>query len=493
MIPVVDKLLNKLTMYKVVLFGLLFLTVVSLFLSYLNIIFYEPLSLIFTLVILLSFSFFSNILIAKVLKVVPNTESSIITALILFFILIPIENLSEIWVYILAALLAVGSKYLFVKNKKHIFNPAAFSLVILGLIGVPAIGWWVGNSDLFPFVLLIGFLILRKVRKFLMFSVYMILALTFISVFAQINGRELQAVISEAIRSYPLLFLGAVMLIEPLTLPPRRAQQIIYAGIVGLLSGFQFKLGPIFSSPELALIIGNLYSFIVSSRKRFELILLSKKELAPNLFEFSFRKSADFSFIPGQYGEWMLGGLRPDMRGIRRFFTIASAPTEEDIKLGVRINDRRSKYKDKLAKLSKGEKIIVDNIMGDFTIDQRMGKYIFIAGGIGITPFRSIVKNAVDKNEKLDAILFYSCRNNNEFVYKDMFDSAKKIGLKTIYICTSEKQRLSGEILKNEAPDYKKRIIYLSGSNSLVNEIKLKLFRMGISPLKIKTDYFSGY
>lgn len=499
--PIVDTFLNKFTMYKVVYFGLLILFGVSLIFSFFDFIFYSPVSLASSLLILYATCFGLNIVLSKLLKVPMNTESSGITALILFFIMSPLTDFGNYWIYILAGAVATISKYILARNKKHIFNPAAFSLFALALFGLPVSFWWIGNSYLFPFVLIIGLLVVRKVRKVSMFAVYFIFALISIGFFAYINDQVVTSTLIEATISYPLIFLGAFMLTEPLTTPPNKNIQLVYGMIVGLLSGVQLKFGPVSMTPELAIITGNLFSYYFSFRKRLELIFVEKKEIAENIYNFIFSKPKHFSFTPGQYMEWTLADYWPDMRGNRRFFTIASSPTENIVLIGVRINEKGSKFKKELMSLKKGEKITAGNLVGDFTIDDYNKKYIFIAGGIGITPFRSIVKNAIDNNIRLNAVLFYSCSVEGEFMYQDIFDEAEKIGLKTIYVCSHPakkdwkgvKGRLDINLIEKESKDFKERTYYISGPNKMVDEIKNKLMRNGVLPNKLVTDYFSGY
>ncbi len=495
-----DIFLNKFSMYKVVLFSLSAIFLVSLIYSFMGVIFYKPLNIISSLAILTAVCFLANYIISTILKIPYNFESPFITALIMTFVMVPISKISDLYIYVLAGALAMLSKYILALNKKHIFNPAAFGLVVIGLAGFPQINWWVGNSHLFPFVLVFGLLVVRKLRKFSMFSTYFIFSLMSISFFAVQNQRDLFTTLIEAITSYPLLFLGAFMLIEPLTTPPRKKEQLIYGGIVGVLSGAQYHIGPIYSTPEFGLLIGNVYSFIVSFRRRLALTFDHKKELAPGIFEFSFLKNSNFDFHPGEYLEWTLGNVKYDFRGQRRFFSIASAPTENDIKIGIKTFEKGSNFKNKLLALKRGDKIYASNLMGDFLLSKKHGKYVFIAGGIGITPFRSMIKNALDKNEKIDAVLFYSCSEESDFIYRDVFESASKIGLKTIYICShpSEqfkgvRERINSEILIKEVPDYKSRTFYLSGPNVMVNGYKKLLKGLGIRFDKIITDYFSGY
>jgi ferredoxin-NADP reductase len=125
----------------------------------------------------------------------------------------------------------------------------------------------------------------------------------------------------------------------------------------------------------------------------------------------------------------------------------------------------------------------------------------FIAGGIGITPFRSMIKDLIDRGEKRDAILFYSNRNADEVAYRDVFDdAARKIGMRTIYLTTGSGtpntnggKRLTADTIKKEIPDYGERIFYLSGTHAMTNAFEKTLRGMGIPRAQIKTDFFPGF
>lgn len=500
----IDNLLNNFTTYKVVLYGLIFLSSISIFFSGVGIVPFPTTNLIVSLILILVSCFISNFIFAKIFKVQTNLESFAITALILFLILTPYEFGSSSLNYILFSTIAMGSKYVLAIHKKHIFNPAAFSLVVIGLFGAYQGEWWIGNNFLLPFVLLTGLLIVRKVRKFSLFISYFIFALLSISLFAYLNGSDVLKILSQAISSWPLIFLGTVMLTEPLTMPPSRRLQIIYGVIVGVLTGVQFNIGPFYSTSETALVIGNIFSYLVSFRKRLVLEFIEKIQLSPNIYELVFRFPKSLTFLPGQYFEWTLGHKRPDVRGVRRYFTIASSPTENSVKIGVRIESSKgSSFKKALLSLNPGQKIYAGSLAGDFTLPKNKNeKLVFIAGGIGITPFRSFVKFMIDKKEKRDIVLFYSNSDSENFVYKDIFNSAKQNGLKTIYVLTKNYEninwngyrgRLTLEIIKKEVPDFSDRTYYLSGPVTMVDSYKNLLRRLGIKPQKIITDYFPGF
>lgn len=354
---------------------------------------------------------------------------------------------------------------------------------------------------MFPFVLVIGFLVVRKIRKFHLFFSFIILSLISTLIFAALNKGDLFQLLPIIITSYPILFLGTVMLTEPSTMPPSRKHQMFYGGIVGLLSGVQFHLGPIFATPELALLIGNTFSYAVSFKKRLVFTLKEKIQISQTVFEFIFSPSSKFAYFPGQYLEWTLRHKKSDSRGIRRFFTIASSPTEGTVSLGIKIDPEHiSSFKKALLNLNPGEEIYAGQLAGEFILPKKLGKYVFIAGGIGITPFRSMVKSAIDKNEKLDAILFYSSRDEKDFAFEQVFENAESLGLRTIYICSNAKSswkgktgRIDEKMIKEEVDDYKSRVYYLSGPDIMVNSYKKLLRNLEIKPDKIIADYFPGY
>jgi ferredoxin-NADP reductase len=134
-------------------------------------------------------------------------------------------------------------------------------------------------------------------------------------------------------------------------------------------------------------------------------------------------------------------------------------------------------------------------LAGDFTLPANpQRKLAFIAGGIGITPFRSMVKDLIDRKEKRDAILLYSNRTDAEAVYREVFDeAAEKIGMRTIYNETGYHGRITAEMIRTEIPDYKERMFYVSGTHAMTTTFKGVLSTMGVPRAQIKVDFFPGF
>ena len=226
------------------------------------------------------------------------------------------------------------------------------------------------------------------------------------------------------------------MLTEPLTTPPTNGLRNLYGALVGVLFPPAFHLGSFYTTPEIALLIGNVFSYLVSPKSRLVLHLKHKRQISPHAYDFIFAPNRKVAFAPGQYMEWTLGHEEPDSRGNRRYFTMASAPTEPDLRLGVRFNDPSSTYKQAMLELDRGDEIIAGQLSGDFTLPKNPNQpLVFIAGGIGITPYRSMIKYLLDTHQRRPITLFYGAPTVHDFVYQDVFDQAEReLGIRTIYI-----------------------------------------------------------
>src|SRR5665647_423114 len=165
MLNIIDTFLNKITMYKVVLYYLFGLWILALLFSFFGWLPYAPLAMVISLFIILAISYATNAIFAYVFKVPANVESIYITVFILALIItpaqLPIEYIFLGWV----AILSMASKYIFAIKHKHIFNPAAFAVALTAFTINGTASWWVGTLIMMPFVLAGGLLILRKIIR----------------------------------------------------------------------------------------------------------------------------------------------------------------------------------------------------------------------------------------------------------------------------------------------------------------------------------------
>lgn len=499
----IDNFLNKITMYRLVLYYLITLFGIAVLFGIFGIISYNPANLAFSTLIILATSWAANALFARVFGADPNVESVYITALILALIISPIAptDSAGMGFLIFASIWAMGSKYLFAFGNKHIFNPAAFGVALAAFMLDQGATWWIsGTTALLPFVIAGGLLITHKIHRFDLVWSFMIA--TFATILFTSPAGAGMTIIQTLLHS-ALPFLALVMLTEPLTMPPSRGWRIIYGAIVGILFAPNIHFGSFYFSPELALLAGNLFVFFVSPKRRDILTLVEKRELADNTFEFVFEPDYPLDFRPGQYIEWTLGHRFSDDRGNRRYFTIASAPTEKVVRLGVKFYKPASTFKRALWAMQKGDTLSVSHPAGDFVLPKNPQKKLaFIAGGIGITPFSSMVQQLISTNDPRTITLLYSNKTVSEIAYKNIFDTAARmIGMKTVYALTNEPSPVPGTVngkidaslIAREIPDYRERIFYISGPHSMIEAFEDILIEMGVPRLHIKTDYFPGF
>jgi ferredoxin-NADP reductase len=433
-----------------------------------------------------------------------NVESAAITGLILALILDPGLTPGSFLLLGWAAIMAMASKYLLAINHKHIFNPAAIAVVITGLALRQPASWWVGTAAMLPATIVGGYLIVRKLRQEDVVGAFVgtsILAVCVVSVVEHLSiARELNLLLVAS----PVFFLGAVMLTEPLTAPPTKPWKLTYAALAGVLVVPQVHLGSLYSTPELALVAANICAFAVGPKYRVSLRLKRKTRLAPDIMDFALLPSRPLAYAPGQYLECTLDHPHADERGKRRFFTLASSPTEGVVRLGVRFYREGSTYKHALATLDQRSTLYGAQIAGDFTLprDPRR-KLVFIAGGIGITPFRSMLKYLVDTKQKRDIILIYVNRTEQEIIYRDVLGEAQsRLSMKALYALTDEasippswtghRGRVTAETLLQMVPDHRERTFYLSGPPELVRAYERMLHEAGVRRGQIKQDLFAG-
>lgn len=506
----VDEKLDAMGMYRVVstalviLVGWAFVTAVGGWLPY------GPLELVLSLVVTVAAGLGSNYLLAKLWRVHTNHESAFITALIIFFLILPaqLQSLELLIIPVLVVSFAMLSKYLIVWRKQHVLNPVAAGVIATMVLyeyaplppGYFEASWWIGQPLLVVPLLLVGALVVHKVRKwtpvlsFLLvgFGVFLLEEWRFTGSLAGWSSFWL---------SGPSLFLAAFMLTEPFTMPPTKQTQGWYSAVVGFLSQTTLFLPFLKMTPEIALALGNILFWPFRLRQKLFLRLRERSQIAADTYEFVFDRPTGFTFAAGQYLEWMLPHHPQDNRGIRRYFTIASAPTEPVIRIALKVPASHSSYKRRLLALDEGEEIIASQLAGDFTLPRAPEvKLGFIAGGIGVTPFRSHIQYMVDSGKVHDTKLLYCCNTMAEVAYRAEFAAAtEQIQLEVIPVIAKEvvaapleSGYVTQEVLARRVPDYRERHWYLSGPPPMVNAYTKLLREVGVPRSQIVRDFFPG-
>ena len=504
----IDNFLNRITMYRLVLYYLVALLGVSFILGFIpNAVPFDSTQLAFSTMLILAVCWGTNWVFARIFEAATNVESIYITALILALIITPVSASDHAGVgfLIFASVWAMAAKYIFAIGKKHLFNPAAFAVALTALVINQPATWWVGgNNWLMPLVIIGGLLIVRKIRRFDLVLSFFAVTLVATELMSSPSGIPTDFVtpIVQVLHT-SIFFLAFVMLTEPLTTPPTATLRILYGAIVGFLFAPNIHVGTFYLSPELALLIGNIFSWAVSPKGRYILTLAAIEQQANDVYDFVFKSDRKMTFRPGQYMEWTLGHQYADNRGNRRYFTIASAPTEDTVRLGVKFYTPSSTFKRALASMKPGNTISVSHIAGGFVLPKdNKKKLVFIAGGIGITPFRSMIQYLLDTKDARLVTVLYANKTAADVAYKNILDEAQtELGIKTVYALSAEPKPVPGmingsidaKLIQQEIPDYLERTFYISGPHAMVEAFVHTLTGMGVSRLKIKSDFFPGF
>lgn len=500
----IDTLLDKITMYQLLLYYLLTLIGTAMVLSAFGILSYNPIAIALSTGYVTFVCWAVNRVFAYLFRVPVNPESALLTGLILSLIITPLASGQNIIFLSAAGGLAIASKYLLTIRHKHIFNPVAIALVLTSLGAGDSASWWVGSVQLAPFVLVGGVILARKIQHTKMIAVYFATIAIVTMGIALAGKADVLATLQTTFLHSSALFLGFVMLTEPLTSPTDKRKQTWYALLTGALFAPQIHLFSVYSTPELSLAIGNIFSAIINPKTRFMPRLAGRTKWGAQTIDFAFATDQPLSYQPGQYIEMTLPHSKPDERGSRRYFTLASSPTEPNLRIGAKFYPEGSTFKRAMYAMSATTPVAVEQVAGNFTLPaDGTRKLAFIAGGIGITPFRSMVKYLIDTDDHRSVSLLYSEHQVSELTYTDVFEQARRqLGTSVTYTVTNQTDAVPAGVatgyidtamISRAIPDYDERLFYISGPHRMVTDTKRLLLSMGVDRKNIKIDFFPGY
>lgn len=225
---------------------------------------------------------------------------------------------------------------------------------------------------------------------------------------------------------------------------------------------------------------------------------------AKNVTTFRFdRSAAPFDWRPGQFLEMTFPGLE-DPRGPTRPFTISSSPTEAGV-VAITTRSGTSPFKQRLHALPVGELVDIEAPSGNFVL-QAGRPAILLAGGIGVTPFRSMLRYATDVRLEKPLVLVYASKTPEDLVFRDELDdlARRNHAIRLLETITRPEEshapwtghvgRVDADLLRQAMRGVRHPMFYIAGPPGLVSEDR-RLVReeMHISVNDVKTDVFDGY
>ena len=213
-----------------------------------------------------------------------------------------------------------------------------------------------------------------------------------------------------------------------------------------------------------------------------------REELAPGIWHYYFRPERSIQFVAGQYIDLHLSDVQCDPRGQSRTFTLTSLPEEKLFSFVVKIPTPHSPYKQALGELSPETEAKIDDAMGDLVLPKSSATpLVFIAGGIGVASYVSMLKQLLANREERPLFFFYALRSRRELIFRELID-AYPLQLKQIIL---EPHRLTAQEIKDTTPP--DALMYLSGSQRFVEGLRTDLGTLGTSRDQIVFDYYDGY
>ena len=230
--------------------------------------------------------------------------------------------------------------------------------------------------------------------------------------------------------------------------------------------------------------------------------IIDKKLVAQGTLQVTFKVTEPFSFIAGQYCfVTLINFLYPDDRGGKRHFSIVNSPNEKGI-LTIATRLRDSGFKKTLDQLPLGSEVELGPIAGAFTLpDDTLKPLVLIAGGIGITPYMSMLRYIKRNKINYKITLVYSNRNRNSTAFLDELQqlSTQLPGFKLVLTMTDdpswtgEKRKVDSTFIRDYFPNVNAQSYFVVGPPAMVDAVQRSLLEAGVGVENIKIENFTGY
>lgn len=215
--------------------------------------------------------------------------------------------------------------------------------------------------------------------------------------------------------------------------------------------------------------------------------ILSIDHLSDEIYSFNLAKPLGFRYIAGQFAEISLAAADDQKPGNKRWFTLSSAPSEEILTFTTKIPTTKSDYKSLLGQLKPGDEVEISHPLGDFILPKlNTIPIVCLSGGMGCTPFRSILVEASYADKPINISLFSSFKSQKDVIFQDVFS-----GLGNRYHLYVN-QRLDMQDVLKAAPDIATTYFFLAGPEGFIMELSAQLDNAAVPKKHIFTDAFIG-
>lgn len=214
------------------------------------------------------------------------------------------------------------------------------------------------------------------------------------------------------------------------------------------------------------------------------------------------QKPADFSYKPGQTITLNLPAGNDGSPALRHTFSLTSAPHEEDLSIATRV--RQTPYKQALKKLDKGSELSFTGPYGKFGLPEQTGRpIVMVAGGIGITPYISMLHDATHNGSTQQFLLLYSNHHPQQAAFLHDLQELTRLNpyFRLQATMTGEagdgwtglRGRIDKNMLQQAIQGLSEPLCYVTGTPYMVEEVLDHLNSLGIADDSIRSEGFHGY
>ena len=249
----------------------------------------------------------------------------------------------------------------------------------------------------------------------------------------------------------------------------------------------------IFGVLLIGIVTGGFYrGYYKIKHRKFKCYVKEIKWETPDVFTLRLKPNKKLNFKPGQF---CFLRINKDKLYARHPFTISSSPNEDTLDFTMKITGRFTKI---ASQLKKGEEVIVDGPFGAFTIEDNKKDLVFIAGGVGITPFISMIKDRLHLDKKQNITLLYGAKTKESIIFRKELDKVNKKWFKKIYVLSKEEKSsedwkkgyINSELIKNNVDNLENSLFYICGPEQMKDEMIKILKNIGIKKQNIKIESF---
>jgi ferredoxin-NADP reductase len=216
-----------------------------------------------------------------------------------------------------------------------------------------------------------------------------------------------------------------------------------------------------------------------------------------NALSIRMERPVDFNHLPGQY---MFLTLGDGATSLTKHLTISSSPTEPFLEVTKGMTAHP--FAEAIRALTPGDTLTIRGPYGDFTFTGEYDKVVFLSGGIGITPLRSMMRYATDKGLGCSIVLLYSCRGREDILFGDEMENLQRENgrFRSLVTLTRPDQgwtglsgRIDRDLIEREIPDWRERVFFISGPGVMVDAMSALVAGMGVPQDQVRKEVFPGY